>query len=255
MWPFFERHGVDGKDYFSLFPLKDYHFPLHFHRAYEIIYVNGGQLTLTVDDREYTLQKQDSAFIFPNQLHQFASRGHSEITIILFSPEWIGDFHMNYKGCIPTDNVLTMAREPDFSELDSIYAQKSFLYGVCADIVRRTSFTRVKQSPETKVLYKILLYVEENYASDCTLKAIAKHLQYDYPYLSKQFIRLMKMPFTDYLNRYRISQACYILKNSNQSIGEVASQCGFNNLRSFHRNFRIITRQSPKEYRDSKNNA
>jgi AraC-like DNA-binding protein len=65
----------------------------------------------------------------------------------------------------------------------------------------------------------------------------------------------MKMPFTDYLNHYRISQACYILKNSNQSIGEVASQCGFNNLRSFHRNFRIITRQSPKEYRDSKNNA
>lgn len=251
MWPFFEKHGVDEKDYFLLLSLKNYHFPLHFHRTYEILYVNNGQLSISVDNHEYSLQQHDLVFIFPNQLHKFETHGHSEITIILFSPEWIGDFHMDYKGFTPTDNVLHLVQEPNLAMLDSIYGQKSFLYGICADLIRKNSFGQIKQSPHTKLLYKILLYVEENFASNCTLKAIAKHLQYDYTYLSKQFVHLMNMSFTDYLKHYRISQACYILKNSNQTISEVASLCGFNNLRSFHRNFRMVTRQSPTEYRAS----
>jgi YesN/AraC family two-component response regulator len=251
LWPFFEKHGVGEKDYFKLIPLKNYHFPLHFHRAFEIIYVNNGRLSISIDGKSYQVQKNDLVFIFPNQMHEFETIDFSEIMVILFSTELIGDFHMNYKSFIPNDNVLHAVNEPDCTKLDSIYSQKSFLYGVCAQLICQTSFAPVKQSPQTKVLYKILLFVEQNYSTDCTLKAVAKHLQYDYPYLSKLFVQLMKMPFTDYLNHYRISQACYILRNSNLTIGEVANLCGYSNLRSFHRNFQKITHQSPKGYRVS----
>lgn len=246
---FFERHGMDEKEFFRSFPLKNYHFPLHFHRAYELIYVSDGQLSVSIDQKEYLLNKNDSVFIFNNQMHEFKTIGSSEIIIILFSPELIGDFFMNYKGFIPNDNVLHLGWKIDFKKLNSIYSQKSFLYAVCADLINKTSFAPIKQSSQTKVLYKILLYVEKNYSSDCTLKAVAKHLQYDYPYLSKLFVEMMNMTFTDYINHYKISQACYLLKNVQQSIGEVAADCGYNNLRTFHRNFRKITGQSPKEYR------
>jgi YesN/AraC family two-component response regulator len=123
-------------------------------------------------------------------MHEFRTIDYSKITIILFSPELIGDFHMNYKGSIPNDNVLHMEEELDFTKLNSIYRQKSFLYAVCAEMISQKSFAPVKQSPQTKVLYKILLYIEQNYLTDCTLKAVAKHLQYDYPYISKLFVRL-----------------------------------------------------------------
>lgn len=253
MEPIFEKHGVIQKDYFTHFRLSSYQFPLHFHRAYEFIYVHDGKLSVRVDEREYEVTSGDLVIIFPNQLHEFRTIGHSLITVILFAPEWIGDFYMDYKGFVPEDHVLKTKAEPDLESLDTKYARKSFLYGVCAELVRRKSFTEVRYSPQTKILYKILLYVEEHYTSPCTLKVMSQQLQYDYYYLSKLFIRLMKMSFTDYLNRYRISQACYLLKNSNQTIGEVASQCGYNNLRSFHRNFRIITHLSPTEYRASRN--
>ncbi len=245
---FFEKHGVEGKEVFRFFPLRNHHFPIHFHRAYELIYINDGQLSVTIDQKEYLLQKNDLAFVFTNQMHEFKTIAYSKITIFLFSPELIGDFYMNYKGFIPVDNVLHPDREPDFKKLDTIYSQKSFLYAVCDHLVNQTSFVPVRQSPQTRVLYKILLYVEQNYSDDCTLKAVAKHLQYDYPYLSKLFVRLMNMTFTDYLNHYRISQACYLLKNSSQTVGEVAVICGYNNLRTFHRNFREITGRSPKQY-------
>lgn len=247
---FFEKHGVEEKELFRFFPLKNYHFPLHFHRAYELIYVNDGQLAVSVDQKEYVLKKKDLAFVFSNQMHEFRTIDYSEITILLFSPELIGDFYMNYKGFIPEDNILHLERELDLDKLDSVYRQKSLLYDLCADLAGRKSFVPVKQSPQTKVLYKILLYVEKNYSQECTLKTVARHLQYDYPYISKLFVRLMNMSFTDYLNHYRISQACYMLRNLPSSVGEVAMDCGYSNLRTFHRNFRRITGHSPMEYRE-----
>lgn len=244
----FEKHGVEGKEFFRFFPLKNYSFPLHFHRAYEIIYVNDGQLYVSVDQKEYLLRENDLVFIFTNQMHEFRTVDDSDITIILFSPELIGDFFMNYKGLIPNDGSLHL-KTVDLSKLHSVYGQKSFLYAVCAELISQKSFIPVRQSPKTKVLYKMLLYVEGNYSTGCTLKEAAKHLQYDYPYLSKLFVQQMSMTFTDYLNRYRISQACYLLKNSQQAVGEVAIKCGYNNLRTFHRNFREITGKAPREYR------
>lgn len=246
---FFQKHGVEGKEFFRISLLKNYHFPPHFHRAYELIYINEGQVSVTVDQKEYLLQKNSLAFIFSNQIHEFKAIDYSEIVIILFSPELIGDFYMDYKGYIPTDNVLHLDEEISLKKLDSIYGQKSFLYSVCAELTNQKTFIPVKQSAQTKVLYKILLFVEQNYSEDCTLKSVAKHLQYDYPYISKLFVQLMNMTFTDYLNHYRISQACYLLKNSSQSIGEIAIKCGYSNLRTFHRNFREITGKSPREYR------
>ena len=246
---FFEKHGMEEKDFFRFFPLKNYHFPLHFHRAYELIFINDGKLSVSIDQKEYLLQKNDFVFIFNNQMHEFKTIDYSEITVILFSPELIGDFFMNFKGFVPDNNMLHLDRELDIKKISSIYGKKSFLYAVCADLINQTTFVPIKQSSQTKVLYKILLYVEKNYSTDCTLKAVAKYLQYDYPYLSKLFVKLMNMTFTDYLNHYRISQACYLLRNIHQSIGEVAVNCGYNNLRTFHRNFKKITNQSPKEYR------
>jgi len=246
---FFEEHGVEEKEFFRFFPLKNYNFPLHFHRAYELIFVSEGQLSLSIDKKEYLLQKNDFVFIFNNQMHEFNAIDYSEITIVLFSPELIGDFFMKFKGFIPNNNVLHFDGKLDFKKLNSSFSQKSFLYAVCDDLVNQTSFEAIKQSNQTKALYKILLYVDKHYSTDCTLKVVARHLQYDYPYLSKLFGKLMNMTFTEYLNHYRISQACYLVENTRQSIDEVAINCGYNNLRTFHRNFRKITNHSPKEYR------
>lgn len=245
---FFEKHGMEEK-LFNFFSLRNYHFSLHFHRAYELIFINDGELFTVIDQKEYLLKKNDFVFIFNNQIHEFKTIGHSDITVIIFSPELIGDFFMKFKGLIPNDNVLHFNGKLELEKLNSIYSQKSFLYAICDELINKTFFVPIKQSSTTKALYKILLYVEKNYSANCSLKTVAKQLQYDYYYLSKLFTRLMNMSFTDYLNRYRISQACYLLKNTNGSIGEIAINCGYDNLRTFHRNFKKIIGHSPKQYR------
>jgi len=247
---FFEHHGVEEKESFQSFKLVNYSFPLHFHRAYELIIVNEGELLVTIDQKEYLLKNKDVAFVFNNQMHEFKTINVSDITIVIFSPELVGHFFMNYKGFVPEDNVIHLNFIPDLIGLNSIYRQKSFLYDICSMLVEHTNFIPVETSTKTKVLHKILLYVDRNYSEDCTLKVIAKQLQYDYAYLSKLFVHMTNMSFTEYLNHYRTSQACYLLKNSQQSISEIAMNCGYNNLRSFNRNFKRIMNYSPSRYRE-----
>jgi YesN/AraC family two-component response regulator len=246
---FFEHHGVEVKESFQSFKMVNQTFPLHFHRAYELIIVNEGELQVSIGQKNYTLNKNDIAFIFNNQIHGLKAKDHSDISIVLFSPELVGRFFMNYKGYIPENNVIHLSKAPDLEKLDSIYRQKSFLYDICGRLVDTTDFLPVEHSTKTEVLHKILLYVDSHYGEDCTLKVISKHLRYDYAYLSKLFVQMTNMSFTEYLNHYRISQACYLLKNSQQSISEIAINCGYNNLRSFNRNFKKITNHSPRGFR------
>lgn len=247
---FFEHHGVEEKEFFRSSKLVNYTFPLHFHRAYELIIVNEGELLVTIDQKEYVMNKNDIAFIFHNQVHGFKTMDHSSISIVIFSPELIGHFFMQYKGYIPENNVIHLSEPPNLNSLDSIYRQKSFLYDLCSTLVDHTEFQPVEYSTKTKALHKILLYVDRNYSEDCTLKVIAKQLQYDYAYLSKLFVQMTNMSFTEYLNHYRTLQASYQLKNSQQSIGEIAINCGYNNLRTFNRNFKKITSYSPSRFRE-----
>lgn len=247
---FFEHHGVEEKESFYSFKLVNQTFPLHFHRAYELIIVNEGELLVSIDQKEYVMNKNDIAFIFNNQIHEFKTMDHSDISIVIFSPELIGHFFMNYRGYVPENNVIHLRKAPDLDALDSIYRQKSFLYDICGTLIDNTDFLPVEHSTKTKVLHKILLYVDRNYSEECTLKVIAKQLQYDYAYLSKLFVQMTKMSFTEYLNHYRTSQACYLLKNRQQSISEIALNCGYNNLRSFNRNFKKITNHTPRKFRE-----
>lgn len=247
---FFEHYGIEEKEFFRHFSLTNYSFPLHFHRAYELIIINEGELLVTIEQNEHLLTKGDIAFVFNNQMHEFKTLNYSNISIVIFSPELIGHFFMNYNGYIPKNNVLKRNILPNLNELDSIYSQKSFLYYLCGKLEKNTKFVPVKYSTKTKILQKILLFIDSNYRYECTLKAVAKELKYDYAYLSKLFVHLTNMTFTEYLNHYRISQACYLLKNNQHSISEIAFNCGYNNLRTFNRNFKKIAGNSPKRYRE-----
>ena len=97
---------------------------------------------------------------------------------------------------------------------------------------------------------KVFSYIENHFGEDCTLKDVAHRLQYDYAYLSKLFKRFAGISFTEYLNNYRISQACILLDEVSDSVTKISERCGYNNLRTFHRNFRRIMGVSPQEYRE-----
>lgn len=251
---FFEHHGMTGKNLFRVNQMHNESFPSHLHRAYEIISVNAGTLSLQVEQKQYLLKKGELAFIFCNQVHSFSTPEQSDISVILFSPEIIGDFFSAYNDRVPVCNVVRLAKSQNFHSLKSIYARKSVLYHICDALLSSTEMESVGGRPQVAILQQIFAYVDKHFGEDCSLKRLSGSLQYDYAYLSKLFTRLAGMHFTDYLNNYRIAQACYMLNSGRQTISEIAYHCGYTTLRTFHRNFRSIVHCSPREYLARKRN-
>jgi AraC-like DNA-binding protein len=52
-----------------------------------------------------------------------------------------------------------------------------------------------------------------------------------------------------YINEYRIAQACKMLISTDKNIGEIAFECGFNNISNFNRTFKSIIGKTPGTYR------
>ncbi|SDC22918.1 AraC-like ligand binding domain-containing protein [Pelagirhabdus alkalitolerans] len=246
---FFEHYGTESDHMFHHFNLTRTEFPLHFHKAFELIIVRQGKLHLAIDDHAYTLLPNECAFIFSHQLHGFHAEQHTEMSILIFSPELIGDFAMDYQHLIPDQPIFTWSESWPLEEITTHYQQKSLLYAICDRLISQSTFSNVHSSTKKQVLLQLFSYIDQHYTTTCTLKGASQSLQYDYAYLSKLFSQFTQMPFTHYVNYYRIAHARYLLKNTSLSVGQIADQCGYQTLRSFHRNFKKITQQSPKAYR------
>lgn len=56
----------------------------------------------------------------------------------------------------------------------------------------------------------------------------------------------------EYLNKYRIEVACQLLKTTDLSISDIATDIGFNSSKYFSTAFKLATGLSPREYRNNK---
>ena len=252
---FYQNHSYLATERVKLENGIDFSFPLHLHSSYEFIVVTEGEMEVSVDGKSYTLFQEDALLIFPNQVHSLRTQNHSCHFLCIFSPKLVQAYTKLVTSKIPTDNCF----RPDFylvenlaslTPNDSIMNVKGTLYSICALFDKNRTYIE-KTSADEELISRIFKFVENNFNGDCSLEALSKHTSYHYVYLSKYFKRCTGVSYTDYVNRYRINEACYILQNSSQSILQTAYDCGFDSLRSFNRNFKRIIGTSPSSYQMS----
>ena len=96
-----------------------------------------------------------------------------------------------------------------------------------------------------------MVYLHENYASAISRGDIAKHIGVSEDHMTYCFRQELGVTPILYLQRYRINQAKHLLKESNQSITEIAFSVGFSDSGYFSRIFRRETGTSPEKYRQT----
>lgn len=94
---------------------------------------------------------------------------------------------------------------------------------------------------------RIFDFIKENFSRDINTSEIAEISNLTVPAFCNYFKKNFGVTFTDFLNQYRVNQACLLL-TENQNISEVAFQCGFNSLSYFSRTFKQVKNLSPKEF-------
>lgn len=112
-------------------------------------------------------------------------------------------------------------------------------------------------TPEHKYHYlrKIKSYMEESQpylSSFMNLTDFAKEVSIPSRYLSQVLNEEMGMSFYDFMNKYRIAKAGELLSNpdyNDNSIIDIAWECGFNSKSVFNASFKKFTGMTPTEFR------
>jgi AraC-like DNA-binding protein len=98
-------------------------------------------------------------------------------------------------------------------------------------------------------LRKVERYLQENYHRKISLKEVADMSGLSAPYFSTIFKEEMGENFSSYLNQLRVEAASRLLRETNQSLSEIAGACGFEDQSWFSKIFKSYTGLSPGKYR------
>ena len=253
----YESYHFGENNLFAFYNPNDLNYPKHLHRSFEFVYVTNGAIEILVNNRTFHVGKGSSILIFPYEVHSIATREHSSANICVFPPEYVNTFHNMIDGKTLENPVFDLSAVAKTLILDKIFENnwnilemKACLYLLCSEVMETTTLID-SIKPDYELLHKILSYRQENFTQDISLKTISTQFGYSYTYLSKYLNNILGISFVDFINENRINYALYLLKNTQNTITDIAYTCGYSSIRSFNRNFLKIAKNTPKCYRNS----
>lgn len=125
------------------------------------------------------------------------------------------------------------------------------LYQFLAHLIRLNGRKDIT-NPHQEYVENALRFIQYNYANDIGISDIARYVGISRSQLYRAFQEDFGISPHTYLQRYRINQACSLLRNPNYSIAEVSSSVGFNDPLYFSRVFKSIKQCPPSSYQKEK---
>lgn len=88
-----------------------------------------------------------------------------------------------------------------------------------------------------------------HHSEDLSLRRLSRRLGLPDRKVSEAVNRVREVNLSHYVNEYRIRDACTLLRDSDQSILQVALAAGFASKSNFNRHFQRVTGQAPSAWR------
>lgn len=104
-------------------------------------------------------------------------------------------------------------------------------------------------TPVHQRLQRLTRFLKKNLSEPLYLQDVAQHLGVSPVSLSRYLRTHLKKTFPSYLNELRITRVCHLLRETDNTISEIAALCGFESMANFERQFRKHHHCSPKKYR------
>lgn len=266
--------NAHGKAYLRQYVYYVGSFHYNWHKEVEILCVLNGQVEVCAGGHVYDLKADDLLLINANVGHATLSRvPDSAIMLLRVSPDFLKkacpDFeHTEIRLCSRADNRA----ERRFSELRRCmavmllsqisnqplrtFAFDSALYTFAWTLLRefpprRQNNTLYSDKDDEQHVHEIIQFLEDHYQEKISLQEIAKRWNYSSTYTSQLFKEYVGINFYDYLTRIRLRQATRMLSETEMRVVDIASESGFQDLKSFNTKFRGIFGRSPTDYRKS----
>ncbi|MNM57818.1 Melibiose operon regulatory protein [compost metagenome] len=238
----------------------------HYHNSYELYILEEGYHHFMINDSLYDITMYDVALFKPNSFHK--SRGnHSCARTCLYFTERFLRQHFTDRSiksllsCFDKEIISTSKEAfPRIKKLLLLLERENvddpdnriFIY--LADILNilneNKKTPRVKHVPAPYANFApILSYINQNYNRITKIEEIAEEFYLSKYYLCHVFKEVTGLTLIQYLNNIKIQHACNMLVNSNLSILEIGTACGFNSSMYFCKIFKQALTVTPSEFR------
>lgn len=159
------------------------------------------------------------------------------------------------------DTVLLNKLGNLFDEMVLLNDEKSLCYQLKTRILLLTFLSRIMEQglftvPETDGSRtgrqkELLIYIQEHYMEDITLRTLADEFHLSEKYISRYFKEHFCLTFSHYLNHLRLTGAQRLLETTELSVTDIALRSGFSSVSYFIRMFKECYGVSPLKYRKS----
>ena len=255
-------------------------FPEHTHDYVEMVYMCAGETRHTVNGSPITLRRGELLMLGRNARQSIEPAGEGDIAVnFIVRPAF-------FSGTLPflgeeetplrrfVVSCLTGESEADyllFHVAEILPVQnliENLLFTLLEDTPNKRGILQMTmgllfaqlmnhtealqfESREQNAVVSVLRYLEENYRNG-SLSEIAERLHYNLPSLSRLIRQKTGKNYTELLQEKRLSQAAWLLRNTDKNVDEIANAVGYENISYFHRLFAARYHRSPKKYRDCK---
>ena len=123
-----------------------------------------------------------------------------------------------------------------------------YLYLFLASLISLSPNGAKTASSGTQYVENALKYIKYNYSSKIDIRDIAGSIGVSRSHLYRIFVKHLGMSPNEYLAKYRVNEACGLLRSSGLSIGEIANSVGFEDQLYFSRVFKKYKGVAPSRY-------
>lgn len=128
-----------------------------------------------------------------------------------------------------------------------IFDRQGTVIGIAGAMVRMDQVGSVVEP--YREMTPSVAYVMNHYAERISIRGLAEMTGLSLSQFDRRFKDLFQMTPSDYIHRVRVNAARSLLEKSEESIGEIAVECGFYDQSHFTKRFKRVIGMSPSAYR------
>jgi two-component system, response regulator YesN len=156
-----------------------------------------------------------------------------------------------FNSHFPDDEVV---QEMEFMDCEQII-NKFGKFELMCDYFKETTLEISKETSTPAVnenFQSLLEYVQTHFAEDLHLNDISNKFYLSSVYVCKLFKQITGLTFSKYIMNLRLTQACRLLKETNDTIFAISDQVGYNDYFYFNKIFKKNMNVTPSMYRKLK---
>ena len=248
-----KQHGTSDypfQYYYDDLGLFDFHcIEWHWHREFEFLYVESGQIICGIGEKQIILSEGDAIFINSKILHRFYASSGGVIPNFVCMPEFIAPenslVYKKYILPIISSNmsfqcfqiaepwqariiqimikIMKTQENEKIRELSTLSLLQD-LWLIFYENVKLLDKEKMQTVDETaqKRVQLMMQYIHENYNHELSLDEIASHIGISKSTALNLFQRFLHITPVSYLIGYRLQAASWLLKNTNKKVKTIA---------------------------------